>query len=103
MKRVLVCVAIATALTIGITGSRAANAADGKAIYDESCGMCHNNMSPKLGDKKTWAPRIAKGEDALVESAIKGKGMMSPRGGNTALTDDEIRSAVKYIISKSCN
>ena len=43
-----------------------------------------------------WAPRLAKGKDALYKSALGGltgpKGtQMPPRGGNDKLTDDEVR------------
>ena len=74
--------------------------ADGKAVYDANCGGCHNNIAPKLGDKAAWAPRIAKGVDALTASATKGKKRMPPRGGNASLSDDDLRAAVEYIIEQ---
>src|SRR5579863_4427478 len=32
-------------------------AADGQQIYNQNCGLCHNMISPKLGDKAAWAWR----------------------------------------------
>jgi len=79
-------------------------AADGKAVYDKVCFACHAQSiagSPKLGDKAAWAPRIKTGSDALVQSVMKGKGAMPPKGGNPSLTDAEIRAAVDFMVSQS--
>jgi cytochrome c5 len=57
--------------------------------------------SPKLGDKAAWAPRIQQGMGALLQSALKGKGAMPPKGGNTALSDAEVRAAVEYMVSQA--
>jgi cytochrome c5 len=75
-------------------------AADGKEIYQKTCAACHNGLQPKLGDKAAWEPRIMKGKDALVASALNGKGGMPPKGGNPALSEDDIRAAVDYIVSQ---
>jgi cytochrome c5 len=37
----------------------------------------------------------------MVESVIKGKGAMPARGGDPNLTDEEIESAVQYIIQQT--
>jgi len=39
--------------------------------------------------------------DALVQSALKGKGAMPPKGGNASLSDAEIRAAIDYMVSQS--
>ena len=78
-----------------------AQAADGKAIYDANCAACHNVLAPKIGDKAAWAPLIKKGNDALVQSVIAGKGMMPARGGHATLTDADVKASVEYIVSKS--
>ena len=77
-----------------------AGAADGKEIYGKACAACHTAMSPKLGDKAAWAPRIKNGVDALVASTIKGKGAMPPRAGKSALSDEDIKAAVEYMVSQ---
>lgn len=76
-------------------------AAEGKEIYAKACAACHVAMPPKLGDKAAWAPRIAAGTDAMVASAIKGKGAMPPRGGQSSLSDADIRAAVEYMVAQS--
>jgi len=82
-----------------------AHAADkGKAVFDATCVACHGAGiagAPKVGDKAAWTPRIAKGNDALYQSALKGKGAMPPKGGNTALKDEDVKAAVDYMVSKA--
>jgi len=73
-------------------------AADGKAVYDQSCKGCHTAMKPKTGDKEAWVPLIKQGADALTASVIKGKGMMPPRG--KAASDADVKAAVEYMISQ---
>jgi len=81
-----------------------AGPADGKSVYDKICTACHAVSvagSPKLGDKAAWGPRIKTGMDSLLQSVVKGKGAMPPRGGNPALTDAEIRAAIDFMTSQS--
>ncbi len=47
-----------------------------------------------------WGPRIATGYDALLHSALAGKGAMGPQGGGD-FTDLEIGRAVVYMANKS--
>ena len=78
----------------------AAQADDGQAIYGQHCAVCHTKIPPKLGDKAAWAPRIKKGTDALVASAVNGKGMMKPQT-KAGLTPAQIRAAVDYMVDHS--
>ncbi len=74
-------------------------AADGKAVYDSSCAACHKALpkAPKLGDKKAWAPLVARGSKDLIASVIKGKSPMPPRGG--AANENDVAAAVEYMIN----
>lgn len=79
-------------------------AADGKGVYDKVCMACHGTGvggAPKLGDKAQWAPRIQTGIDALLQSAIKGKGAMPPKGGDASLNDAQLRAAIEFMLSQS--
>lgn len=81
-----------------------ARAATGKEIYDASCAACHASGAagaPKTGDKGGWAPRIATGAKSLYASALKGKGVMPPKGGNASLSDADVTAAVDYLIAQS--
>ena len=74
----------------------------GKAAFDSACTACHTAGlagAPKLGDKAAWAPRIAQGKPALYNSALKGKGAMPAKGGNTALADEAVKAAVDYMLA----
>lgn len=92
-------------LLIGLVANVcAADAPNGKSIYDRSCAACHSTGAagaPKLGDVTAWAPRIKTGEAALFTSATKGKGVMPPRGGNAALSDLEIKAVIGYMIAQA--
>ena len=87
----------------------AAPAADGKKVFDGLCFGCHGATSaipdtPRITHKDEWAPRIKKGKDTLFKHAIEGftdKGMMPAKGGNTALSDDEVKAAVVYMVNES--
>ena len=77
-----------------------ASAGNGKKVYDSACVACHASGvagAPKLGDKTAWAPRLATGFDALMNSALKGKGAMPPKGGNASIKDADIKAAVEYM------
>jgi cytochrome c5 len=76
----------------------------GKVVYEKTCAACHATGiagAPKVGDKAAWAEHLAEGTEHLVQTAIKGKGAMPPKGGNTALSEEEIRAAVNYMIELS--
>jgi cytochrome c5 len=79
-------------------------AGNGKAVYDQTCVACHAQSvagSPKLGDRAAWAPRLKTGMDSLVQSVLKGKGAMPPKGGNASLNEAQVRAAVEFMVSQS--
>jgi len=76
-------------------------AASGEALYKQACFACHATgaaNAPKLGDKAAWAPRLKQGTSVLVQSVVKGKGAMPPKGGSNA-SEPELRAAVDYMLS----
>lgn len=67
------------------------------AVVRDQCAKCHasgQDGAPKIGDRPAWTPRLKKGLDALVASAIHGHGAMPARGGLPDLSDQEIRGAI---------
>jgi len=71
----------------------------GEEVFKGQCAACHATGAagaPKLGDAAAWAPRIQQGFEALVHSALKGKGAMAPQGGGD-FDDIEIARGVAYM------
>lgn len=76
----------------------------GEEIATKVCAACHDAGvlgAPKTGDNAAWAPRIAKGFDALMTSATNGLNNMPPKGGAADLTDKELARAVAYLANQA--
>lgn len=74
----------------------------GEQVYQAACTACHSAGAagaPKTGDSAAWAPRIKTGYDALLNSALKGKGAMAAQGGGD-FSDLEVGRAVVYLANK---
>lgn len=82
---------------------------DGKEIYNHLCTSCHTSGvagAPKTGDKGMWGARIAQGMDTLVKHATEGYhgpdgNYMPPKGGNPALSDEQVKNAVHWIVDQA--
>ena len=88
---------------VGTVEIRDANRAlkTGEEVYKAQCTTCHAAGlagAPKTGDVAAWAPRIKTGYDALLTSALKGKGAMGAQSGGE-YNDTEIGRAVVYLTS----
>jgi cytochrome c5 len=77
---------------------------DGGTIYQNLCGGCHTGGvagAPKLV-RAEWSGRIAKGMDVLHRNAIEGfqgqAGIMPAKGGNPALTDEQVIATVDWMV-----
>lgn len=74
----------------------------GEQLVHERCQECHSDGklgAPRIGDLKAWQPRLNKGVEPLVKSAITGHKAMPARGGMNSLSDAEMRSAVVYMVN----
>jgi cytochrome c5 len=74
----------------------------GEQVFQAQCTACHTAGvagAPKFGDAAAWAPRIKTGYDALLSSALKGKGNMTPQGGGD-FGEVEVARAVVYMANK---
>jgi c(7)-type cytochrome triheme protein len=77
--------------------------AAGKVVYEKTCALCHGPGlvgAPRFGAKPEWVPRMKAGVARLYASALKGTPNGMPgRGGNLALSDNEVRAAVDYMLA----
>ena len=81
-----------------------AAARSGEEVYNTTCMACHATGAagaPKLGDTAAWAPRIAKGIDGLMTSALNGLNAMPPRGTCGNCSDDELKAAIEHMVANS--
>lgn len=73
--------------------------------FSKTCSTCHTAGvagAPRLGNKEDWAPRIAKGKDALYQSAINGLAPAMPAKGMCfTCSDDELKALVDYMVENS--
>lgn len=74
----------------------------GEEVYKAVCASCHAAGAagaPATGNNGSWAPRLSKGYDALLTSALKGKNAMPARGGAAPddVSDFEIGRAIVHM------
>jgi cytochrome c5 len=81
--------------------------AQGRMVYGDTCQNCHGGNkatgAPKVTSTKAWARRIEQDMDVLIAHAINGfvgpkYTQMPARGANPDLTDDEVASAVVFMV-----
>ena len=80
---------------------------DGSVVFNNLCTGCHTTgagNAPTL-DPAHWTARIAQGKDVLYKHAIDGYtgpdgGVMPAKGGNPALTDDQVKATVDWMLSQ---
>ena len=77
---------------------------DGEVIYNNLCAGCHTSGAggaPTLVAAQ-WTSRIAQGSDTLHRHAIEGytgaAGVMPAKGGNPALTDEQVIATVDWMV-----
>ncbi len=81
----------------------------GVQVYNAVCVACHAppgiGGAPALGDSNAWATRVAQGTDTLNDHALQGfsgsTGIMPRKGGRLDLSDEEIVSAVRFMIEQA--
>ncbi|MBM7062554.1 cytochrome c5 family protein [Pseudomonas sp. UL073] len=73
---------------------------DPEAVFNRSCGACHNGqlpMAPKKGDAAAWKPRLDKGMDTLVQSVTNGLTAMPPRGMCTDCSAEDYQAVIHWM------
>lgn len=75
---------------------------EGKALYDKTCKVCHDQgllEAPKLTAKADWAKRLEKGVDTLHKHSAKGFGKM-PAQATGDVSEAQVYAAVDYMLSQ---
>ena len=77
----------------------------GKQVYRKACTICHddNQMgAPLIGDSANWYMRLSStGLNDLYRHAIDGYNSMPVRGACVTCSDNDIISAVDYLLNES--
>jgi cytochrome c5 len=76
----------------------------GEHLVQMHCTNCHKDGiagAPRLNQFTDWAPRLQKGIEGLVDSAIKGHKAMPARTGMANLSDTDLRNAATYMVIQS--
>ena len=81
---------------------------DGSVIFGNLCTGCHTSGAggaPKLDAAGIGARFAEQGLDMLVSRAISGytgsAGVMPAKGGNPALTDEQVKATVEWMVEQS--
>jgi cytochrome c5 len=83
-----------------------ATAADkniGRDIFLQNCAACHLHgvaQAPRVGNFAEWEPRLAAGRSNLLNSVLRGKGGMPPKGGNASISDAQAAAALDYVVAQ---
>jgi len=94
MKKMLI-VAVALLMSAGVQAAQ-----DPQAVYDRSCGMCHNGQlpqAPKKGDVAAWEPRMAQGMDLMVKHVTEGFNAMPPKGLCMDCTAEDYQAVILWM------
>jgi len=101
MKKIIQITALGASLLVA---SSVVQATDAEGIFNTKCVVCHGAGvagAPKFGDKEAWAPRIATGMDALLNSALNGKNAMPPKGTCMECSEEDLKAVIEYMTSNS--
>ncbi len=75
----------------------------GRNVFLQNCAACHVHgvaQAPRVSSPAEWEPRLAAGRQSLVNSVLRGKGGMPPKGGNASISDAQAIAALDYIVSR---
>ena len=81
---------------------------DGSVVFNNLCTGCHTSGvagAPKLDAAGIGARAASQGVEELVKKAIAGftgsTGTMPAKGGNPALTDEQMKATVEWMVGQS--
>ncbi len=76
----------------------------GRIVFRSYCITCHGRTpkiplsAPRIGDRRVWSGLERLGIDKLLAMTIQGVAAMPARGGCFECSDDQLKSAIQYMI-----
>lgn len=73
----------------------------GRDIFVQNCALCHVHgvaMAPRIGSRIDWEARLPDGRRSLLNSVLRGKGGMPPKGGNASISDAQAEASLDYML-----
>lgn len=105
MKMQLFVPAVVVLVVVGAFSTAAAQASDGKALYNENCRKCHGVIGTPPKTMKAKYPKIAtfddefmakRSEDSVVKILINGKSE-DMKSFKDRLSPEEMKAVAKYV------
>lgn len=84
----------------------AADRSTGREVFVQNCALCHVHgvaMAPRVDNHVEWQPRLLLGRQALLNSVLRGKGGMPPKGGNASISDEQAVAGLDYMLEQVAN
>lgn len=81
----------------------AADRSTGREIFVQNCALCHVHgvaMAPRVDNQAEWGPRLSLGRKVLLNSVLRGKGGMPPKGGNASISDEQAAAGLDYMLEQ---
>lgn len=75
----------------------------GRDVFLQNCAACHVTgvaQAPRVSSLAEWEPRLAAGRQSLLNSVLRGKGGMPPKGGNASISDAQATAALDYMVGR---
>ncbi len=77
----------------------------GEKVYNTLCTVCHQSGiggAVAITDQANWQQRLnERGVSGLLNSSLNGYNAMPAKGGNPTLTDEEVTSAVHFMLKQA--
>lgn len=98
---------VAVLVSLGSVAGAAIAAPSGESVFQSACTACHGadgaGALPGVPDLTAGDSRLAQPEDLLLKLTVEGfqspgsPMAMPPRAGNPDLSDEDLRSALRYM------
>lgn len=75
----------------------------GREVFQQNCALCHVSgvaAAPRVDIPIEWEPRMSAGRQNLLNSVLRGKGGMPPKGGNASISDEQAAAGLDYLLER---